>query len=427
MSRPRLSLIPAVLAFCRCRWLQRRLRTRADLERYQQARLQRWLKADVPKVSAYAKGRVSTLGDLPVIAKPQLMGAFEDYNRLKLTAEAGWAHFAAKTQPDGFHIGASTGTSGNRGLYVISDAERAAWLGTMLAKALPGFPFERARVAILLAQDAALYRQPGRGGRLALSFFDLKDGLAGLPDKLEAYRPDTIVAPPKVLRHLAGLLRSYPVRHLFSGAEVMDPTDREAIRAGFGLEPGEIYMATEGLFAVTCSHRRLHLTEDVMHFEFEPGPEGSGLVTPVISDFSRKTQIMARYRMNDLLRLSDEPCACGSPLKVVREVVGRADDLLAFPSSAGGSVIVTPDVIRNVVLDASRDIQDFRAEQTAANRLLVLLPEHLPQVTVEAVRLALHMLFARLQITPDLVIEQRRLDPPLEKLRRVRRTFAGGA
>lgn len=427
MARARLALLPAILAFCRCRLRGRRLKSRADLERYQQKRLRHWLKRDVPGVSAYAGGGFQALTDLPMISKAELMAAFHRYNRLNLTAGEGWAHFAAKTQPDGFYIGASTGTSGNRGLYVISDAERAAWLGTMLAKALPRFPFERARVAIVLAQDAALYRQPGRGGLITLRFFDLNEGLASLPDRLEAYRPDTIVAPPKVLRHLAGLARSYAVKRLFSGAEVMDQTDRQAIRAGFGVEPGEIYMATEGLFAVTCPQGRLHLAEDVMHFHFEPGPEGSGLVIPVISDFSRKTQIMARYRMNDLLRLSDRPCACGSPLRVVEEVVGRADDLLDFPSDTRGLVTVTPDVIRNAVLDASRDIQDFRAEQTGENRLRVLLPDDLPQAAVEAVRQALTRLFARLEIAPDVIIERCHLEPPLEKLRRVRRLFTGGA
>lgn len=423
MASSRLSFLPALLAFCRCRFLARRLKTRADLVAYRQKRLQRWLKEDVPRVPAYAEAPPARLSDLPVIGKAELMGQFHRYNRLQLTAEEGWAHFAAQTQPDGFHVGASTGTSGNRGLYVISDAERAAWLGTMLAKTLPRFPFERARVAIILPQNAALYRQPGRGRLLALKFFDLNEGLAGLPDRLEAYRPDTIVAPPKVLRHLAGMERSYAVKRLFSGAEVMDETDRQVIRSGFGIAPGEIYMATEGLFGVTCRQGRLHLAEDVMHFEFEPGPEGSGLVNPVIADFSRKTQIMARYRMNDLLRLSDRTCPCGSPLQCVEEIVGRADDLLTFSSEKRGSVIVTPDVIRNAILDASRAIQDFRAEQTGENRLLVLLPDHLQEAAAEAVCVALRNLFDRLDIAPDLVIERRLLEPPLEKLRRVRRAF----
>lgn len=424
MSHPLVSLLAALSAFIRCRHRASRLKTRADIDAHQKRQMQRWLKEDVPGVSAYSGLHATRLADLPVIDKAVLMDDFHQFNRLSLSAAEGWALFERKSAPDGFHVGASTGTSGNRGLYLISDRERAEWLGTILAKALPRFPFERARVAIILAQDAALYRQPGKGRLLALRFFDLNDGLAGLSEKLHAYRPDTIIAPPKVLRYLAGLPRAYPVKRLFSGAEVMDESDRHAISTGFGIEPAEIYMATEGLFGVSCKHGSLHLAEDVMHFEFEPGPDGSGLVNPVISDFSRRTQIMARYRMNDLLRLSPHACPCGSPLQVVEEVAGRADDMLEFPSVQQGNVVVTPDVIRNAILDANRDIRDFRAEQVDENHLLVVLPSGVPQQAADAVQMALQHLCSRLAIAPIITIEQRMLTPPLEKLRRVRRNLS---
>lgn len=83
------------------------------------------------------------------------------------------------------------------------------------------------------------------------------------------------------------------------------------IEAAFGpLE--QIYMATEGLLAVTCRDGTLHLCEDSVKFEFEP--VGEGLVSPLVTAFRRQAQIMARYRLNDLLRLSTSPCRCGSPL-----------------------------------------------------------------------------------------------------------------
>ncbi len=110
-------------------------------------------------------------------------------------------------------------------------------------------------------------------------------------------------------------------------------------------------MATEGLLGVTCAHGRLHLTEDCMHFSFEE--KAGGLSLPIISDFSRKTQIMARYRLNDLLRLSAEPCSCGSPLQVVDEVVGREDDIFYLQGDDGPLVALTPDILRNTIVDAT--------------------------------------------------------------------------
>ena len=352
------------------------------------------------------------------------MACFDGFNRLGLTAEAGWAHFRAGTAPPGHHVGASTGTSGNRGLYVISARERAQWLGTMLAKTLPHFPFERARVAVILPQNAALYRQPGRGSLLSLRFFDLHEGFDGLPGRLAAYRPDTLVAPPKVLRFLAEEARLPSVRRLFSGAEVLDPMDRGVIEGRFGVTLGEIYMATEGLLATTCRHGRLHLAEDVMHFELEPGPAGSGLVSPVISDFSRSAQIMARYRLNDLLRLSSSPCSCGSPLQAVEEVVGRNDDVLSFPSVEGRRrIAITPDILRNSILNAAQGLGDFRCMQVSEDALVVLLPPGTEDATRRAVEYALLALFQRLGARVLLHIEEKDLPPPIAKLRRVSRAF----
>jgi putative adenylate-forming enzyme len=149
--------------------------------------------------------------------------------------------------------------------------------------------------------------------------------------------------------------------------------DRPIIETAFGMRLDQIYMATEGLLAVTCRAGTLHLAEDSIYFEFEP--VGADLVSPLISCFRRQTQIMARYRMNDLLRLSDQPCSCGSPLRAVDEIVGRMDDCFHLPGPAGG-ILVTPDILRNAVLRADPTITDFRIRQTASDHVeLVLAPD----------------------------------------------------
>jgi len=145
-------------------------------------------------------------------------------------------------------------------------------------------------------------------------------------------------------------------------------------------------MASEGLFAVSCRHGKLHLAEDANLFEFDE--VGDGLVSPIVSSFARQFQIIARYRMNDLLRLSPEPCSCGSPLQVVDEVVGRMDDVFVFQRS-GGDVIVTPDIIRNAVLNASAAITDFRVERMGPNRLHLKLSLDCPSEAVQLAEAAL--------------------------------------
>lgn len=414
----------ATRAFAETRWRALVLRTRADLEAYQQRRIQKWLAEAVPTVGFYRQRRLGGLEDLPLVAKSDLMADFSAFNRLGLTTEHAWAHFRAGTAPPGHFVGASTGTSGNRGLYLISDRERARWLGTMLAKLLPRFPLERARVAVILPQNAALYRQPGRGGRLALRFFDLHEGFASLPARLMEYGPDTLVGPPKVLRFLAEMGLPKGVTRLYSGAEVLDAVDRQRIEEGFGRPLHEIYMATEGLLATTCREGRLHLAEDVMHFDMQDGPPGSGLVAPVISDFSRSTQIMARYRLNDLLQLSRQACPCGSPLRVVDAVVGRDDDCLLLPALTGaGAVTLTPDVLRNTILNAAPTADDFRCEQVSAHGLHIRLPENLGEEETQAVRRAVEGLLALNGAYARIDLRREAIAPPIEKLRRVHRSW----
>jgi putative adenylate-forming enzyme len=404
------------VAFAETLWTSRRGRSRQAFEDWQKRRLDAWLRQSLPKVDFY-RDAPPRLDQLPIIDKAIVMGRFEAFNRARITTEAGWQALETGGQINGINIGASTGTSGNRGLYAITAAERFRWLGTILAKTLPAFLWHPERVAILLPQSSSLYESPAKLRQLQLRFFDLRQGIAAWQDDLETFGPTTIVAPPRVLRHLAETSNRLSPRKLYAGAETLDPVDRVAIEQRFGLTLGQIYMATEGLFAVTCAHGRLHLAEDANFFEFEP--IANGLVTPLVTGFRRDFQIMARYRMNDLLRLSSEPCTCGSPLQAVDEVVGRMDDIFVFANAAGVDVPVTPDILRNAVLDASREISDFRLVQEDDGSVTLLLPPDLPDTSAEAARMALGKTLSTQGLTPAISLRRERL--PLESPRKLRR------
>lgn len=329
------------------------LRDRGTLEAWQERRLQAWLRD---------RAGVARLSDLPAIDRTGLMAHFAACNRLGLTAEAATAIAEGHAPlPAGYHIGLSTGTtSGRRMPYVISEAERFVWLGTILAKSLGTAALRRPRVAVALPRGSALYDAAEEGLALPLCFVSLSEGFAAALSRLKEFRPDVLVAPPRLLHWLA--LQGAPIspHRIFAAAEMLDPPDRAAIVAGFPRAIlGEIYMATEGLFAVTCRHGRLHLTEDVMHFDLEPA--GDGTSEAVITDFTRRAQVMARYRTGDLLRVVS--CGCGSPLRAV-VVAGRASDRI------GG---IAPDTLRDAIL--SSGVADFRLLQRGeAAPLLTLAP-----------------------------------------------------
>ncbi|TGQ73275.1 CoF synthetase [Mesorhizobium sp. M00.F.Ca.ET.186.01.1.1] len=403
----------AIRSFALTLWVSRR--SRENFERWQARALRRWLDRDLPLAPFYGKAP-SHLGDLPVTDKALLMANFERFNSAGVSARDAWAAATGDGRLGALTVGASTGTSGNRGLFVISETEKYRWLGTILAKTIPDLLWRRQRVAVILPQNTGLYDSARQSSRLDLRFYDLTLGPEHWRPALEAFAPTVIIAPPKILRHFATERFGLSPLRVFSAAETLDPVDRPVIEAFFGRRLDQIYMATEGLFAVTCRHGGLHLAEDSIFFEFEPA--GDGLVTPLVTAFRRQTQIMARYRMNDLLRLSAAPCRCGSPLRTVVEIVGRMDDAFRFVSSQG-PVLITPDILRNAVLKADRRIDDFRLIQTAPDRVELRLNLELPDDAAQAALEAVRVLLALRQATAE--VEPVRSPMPLEIGRKLRR------
>ncbi|MGX8008610.1 hypothetical protein ACVDG8_006065 [Mesorhizobium sp. ORM8.1] len=110
------------------------------------------------------------------------------------------------------------------------------------------------RVAIILPQNTGLYDSARKSRLVKLAFFDLTRGPESWRGALEAFDPTVIVAPPKILRHVAAERFQLRPRRVFCAAETLDPVDRTIIEAFFQLPLDQIYMATEGLFAVTCRH-----------------------------------------------------------------------------------------------------------------------------------------------------------------------------
>ena len=163
-NRVRLGILQAVFAFWRTRSLARRLRERSDVERWRKARLDRFLRRTLPGVPFYANYRGAALGELPVMDKVTLLANFEQLNRAGVTlAEARAALDQGQERVRGLIVGQSTGTSGNRGVFVISEAERFTWLGVILAKALRGFDVTaqlsriKAKVLFVLSRTDKLF------------------------------------------------------------------------------------------------------------------------------------------------------------------------------------------------------------------------------------------------------------------------------
>lgn len=370
--------------YCRVRY-GRRPGSRAELRRWQQRRLRRYLRRAGRVFAFYRPWAGQPLAQWPVLEKGGYLAQFTGLNTPGLplaeclavarAAEAS-RDFVASRLPRGLSVGLSSGTSGQQGVFLVSRRERLAWAGTILAKALPGGLWRPARIALFLRANSPLYETLG-SRHIRFAYFDLTRPLPQLRQELAAFGPTVLVAPAYVLRLLAEAEAQNPSgvapTLIYSAAEVLENEDQVVIERAFGQPVRQIYQAAEGFLGISCAHGRLHLNEELLHVEREYLPGSPGHFMPIITDFTRSTQAIIRYRLNDVLVEAAGPCPCGSHCTALARVEGRADDVFVLPTPAGPPVPVFPDFIRSAVLQSSPHILDFRCVQTAPEAVTLWL------------------------------------------------------
>jgi putative adenylate-forming enzyme len=368
--------------FARTRW-GRLPQDRAALEALQARHLAHYLREVLPRAPLYREQRVDTLAELPLMDKADMMREFDLRNtrgiRLARALEVGLQAEASRDFAPALGdvtVGLSSGTSGNRGVFLVSRAERLRWAGIMLARALPSSllqqllsPWQpRLRIAFFLRANSNLYTTLN-SRRIDFAFHDVLAGVGPALPRLRNAPPDILVGPPSVLHALAmqALAGNLPVapRHILSVAEVLEERDRELLQAAFGIPPHQIYQATEGFLGYTCAHSTLHLNERFLHIEPDWLDAAHSRFTPIVTDFTRETQLIVRYRLNDVLRVAaDAPCPCGSPERAIAAIEGRADEVLWLPAHEGRhAVAVFPDLIRRAMFLAGPEIEEFEVTQ----------------------------------------------------------------
>ncbi|MBS4751879.1 hypothetical protein KG112_03535 [Nocardioides sp. zg-ZUI104] len=417
-------------------------RRNAGFEARRQRALRRFLDHTLPRAPYYAALAARTgrdrldLADLPVVDKRTVLGDFAAFNTrgITLTEALAVAEAAERsrdfspTLPDGTTVGLSSGTSGTRGVFLVSPAESRRWAGILLGQliaptSLRTLARRPLRIALFLRADSNLYRTLG-SSRVRFSWHDLavplEQHVAALPGT------DVIVAPAGVLRRLAELSADAPGRvrplQVVSVAETLEPDDETMIAAAFGCRVEQVYQATEGLLAVSCPAGRLHLNE--AHLHVEPEWLDHRRFHPVITDFTRTTQLVVRHRLDDVLLAAPGPCPCGRPGRSITGILGRADDVLHLRrngGAAGTPVPVYPDVLRHAVALAG-DLGDYRIEQHGTQWRLATRPGRADAATVSAVGREVAVLAARLDAEPpELVAMDWPGEDPTAKRRRIRR------
>lgn len=359
-----------------------RFRRRERLQAWQARRLAYFMARVMPRGERFKGLANDDLNALPIMDKATLMADFAGFNTralrleqvLPVALQAEHSRDFSPTLGD-ITVGLSSGTSGAQGVFLVSSVERQRWAGILLARTLPRALLPRLlcpwlaplRIAFFLRANSRLYTTLA-SRRIDFAFHDLTLGLAASLERLNQQNPDVLVAPATVLRGLAqaalaGQLTIRP-RHILSVAEVLESRDAEVVHRAFGRKPQQIYQASEGFLGYTCEAGTLHLNESHLHIEPQwLNPERTRF-QPIITDFSRHTQLIVRYRLNDILRVADTPCPCGRAERAIAAVEGRADEILWLPRLDGHHLApLYPDVLRRALLMLGAPLEEYEIHQ----------------------------------------------------------------
>lgn len=327
--------------------------------------------------------------------------------------------FSSKIGP--YSIGFSSGTSGSRGMHFVSEKEQASWAGFMLSRGLDDSILSRQKIGLILRANSNTFESIG-SKRIKFQFYDLMKPLEEIHQMILQDDLDILIGPPSVLRYLADVKSPLKVKKLVSAAEVLDEIDRKHIEQHFGQVTHQFYSSTEGEIAATCEFGTLHLNEGIMVIQKEWVDEEKGWYHPIISDFKRSTQPIIRYRLNDILVASKQPCKCGDARESIDSIMGRQDDIFLLKKRNGGDYEqIVPDFIRRAVMQMHPDITAYRAIQRSADEIEVqLLPEGLEQMSLEGFDLVWQQ---KNVATPNITITEYEHKPSATKLRRIQREF----
>ena len=146
----------------------------------------------------------SNFEELPIMNKSLFMENFDTINTCGISYQQASeiAENAEKSRDfspmiNDIAVGLSTGTSGNRGLFLVSETERANWVAYMIDRVI-GFSLKKVEVAFFLRANNKLY-ESCKSKKVRFNFFDLFEKLDSHIERLNNLQPTILIAQPSLL------------------------------------------------------------------------------------------------------------------------------------------------------------------------------------------------------------------------------------
>lgn len=351
---------------------------RARLDEYQAralGRLRRFAYARSPFYRELHHGLMDRpLQELPSLSKSVLMERFDEIVTDPEVRRADMERYLENDTPGGLYLGryyltASSGTTGRRALFISDPAE---WLATMVATSRQnrwvGLKQLQRKRTIAYCLSTVPWHASAReihfvnANLTPVFLLDAGDPLDSIVQRLNQWQPELLTTYASLARVLAeeqiqGRLRIAP-EVVFTGGDVLTEETRARIQRAWGRTVYNAYGASEGaVLAAECSyHSGMHIFEDLVIVEnvdrqgrpVAPGEYGAKVLLTVLF---RRTVPLIRYELEDIVRVSHEPCPCGRTLRLIDDISGRANEVLWFPRQSGGQTSIHPNFFYRV-LDA---------------------------------------------------------------------------
>lgn len=343
-----------------------------------QRRLRNWQKTI--SRSPYYHSLKSDDEEFPIMNKSTFMENFNEINTANISKEKAFEIAEASEKSRDFtddigniSVGLSSGTSGNKGLFLTSPKEKAIWVAAILDRVI-GISWKKRKVAFFLRANNNLYESVN-SKLISFSFFDIKKDIHKQIKSFVALKANILVAQPSVLLEIAKYFESKNIQgklsKVISVAEVLEDDHKLYFQKIFKCRIDQVYQCTEGFLAYTCVKGNLHFNEDWLLIEKKFLDNDKKRFHPVITDYLRESQPIIRYELNDIIHEGD-PCDCGSRATVIKKIEGRSDDVFLF-HLGNRRILIYPDFIRRAVISASSEIINYMVIRKGIDLIAVSL------------------------------------------------------
>ena len=380
--------------------IHQRFYSEARIKKYQQKQLKKLVAFTVRKSPFYRDLYQSKSFDsmegfrrLPLINKQVMMDHLSQLNTIGADKEEliRFALEAEGSRKIGYYrneyvVGMSSGTSGSMGIYLTSKKLTRKLPFVFLARS--GIPLSLLPYNILFflrvhSQAFEDINSPF----IKLKYMSTMTEIPQAIDEINRRRINILMAPPSFLRLV--LPQAHEIKKkpeiILTYAEVLTPEEKQIFKDKFGCPVIEIYQASEGQIASTCHYGNLHINEDLVYIELydEQGREVTDSeqipTKMIVTNLVNRVHPLIRYEMNDLVRLG-EKCPCGSNFRVIRQIIGRSDDILYFSGDREGDgkgegeiIHIFPDVFARWVITQNPNIREFRVVNNKINQVTVTI------------------------------------------------------